>query len=90
MGLIKCLDCNKEVSDRAKVCLQCGAPVGAGGVVTTEGQGKEWKLLKLIGGTLMFVSIFGLFTGSEWSPFTGGASLFLLIFASLGSWWKHG
>ena len=27
MGLIKCPDCGKEISDRAKVCINCGAPI---------------------------------------------------------------
>ena len=28
MGLIKCSECGKEVSDKAKSCPNCGAPVG--------------------------------------------------------------
>ena len=27
MALIKCVDCGKEVSDRAKVCPNCGCPI---------------------------------------------------------------
>ena len=27
MALINCPDCNKEVSDRAEICLNCGAPI---------------------------------------------------------------
>lgn len=27
MALIKCPECGKEISDRAKVCIHCGAPV---------------------------------------------------------------
>ena len=27
MAIIKCPDCGKEVSDRANVCIHCGAPL---------------------------------------------------------------
>ena len=27
MSLIKCVDCKKEISDTAKVCIHCGSPI---------------------------------------------------------------
>ena len=27
MGMIKCIDCNKEISNQAKACIHCGCPV---------------------------------------------------------------
>ena len=27
MALIKCSECGKNVSDKAKVCIHCGAPI---------------------------------------------------------------
>lgn len=30
MGLIKCLECGKEISDKSLYCLNCGCPVGKG------------------------------------------------------------
>ncbi len=37
MALIKCTDCGKEISDKAKTCPNCGCPV----VVETEKNGQE-------------------------------------------------
>ena len=27
MALIKCEDCGKEISDKAKACIHCGCPI---------------------------------------------------------------
>lgn len=27
MALIKCLECSKEISDKATVCINCGCPL---------------------------------------------------------------
>ena len=27
MALINCFECNKQISDKAEICLGCGAPV---------------------------------------------------------------
>jgi DNA-directed RNA polymerase subunit RPC12/RpoP len=29
MALIRCTECDKEISDKAKACVNCGCPVGA-------------------------------------------------------------
>jgi zinc-ribbon domain len=29
MALVKCLECGREVSDKAAACSGCGAPIGA-------------------------------------------------------------
>ncbi len=29
MALVKCSECGKEISDRAKTCIGCGAPIAA-------------------------------------------------------------
>lgn len=36
MALIKCIDCGKEVSDRAKVCPNCGCPIECSVVNTAK------------------------------------------------------
>jgi len=36
MGLIKCSNCEKEISDKAKVCPQCGEPVAIADSVAEE------------------------------------------------------
>ena len=35
MGLIKCSECSREVSDRAASCPQCGSPITADNVTLT-------------------------------------------------------
>lgn len=41
MGLIKCGECGREISDQAQECPGCGAPVRAG---------KDIKLMANLGG----------------------------------------
>lgn len=53
MALIKCPECGKEVSDKAKVCIQCGCKLH-----------KEQSVLGIIGFALsvlqLFFGIYGL------------------------------
>jgi len=53
MALIKCHECQGQVSDHARTCPHCGAPV-----IATIKRGKkqelQWLLFKLV-----FVAVFG-------------------------------
>jgi len=60
MALIHCLECNREVSDRAANCPHCGVPIAAVGTAGTsiiapttpvviEKTSKKWKRHILIG-----------------------------------------
>lgn len=43
MALIKCSECGKEISDKAKVCVNCGNPIFQEKVKTI--QKKKWEEL---------------------------------------------
>lgn len=38
MALIKCPECDREISDKAKVCIHCGYPIGELGILNQEKQ----------------------------------------------------
>jgi hypothetical protein len=44
MSLIKCSECQKEISSLAKTCPACGNPIEA---VTVEKTSKKWKKMEL-------------------------------------------
>lgn len=54
MALIKCPDCQSEVSELAPACPKCGrpnaAPLKEERTQLIEATGKEWKAIQLIGG----------------------------------------
>ena len=41
MALIKCVECNKEISDKAETCISCGSPVVAADVKPLVLKGAE-------------------------------------------------
>lgn len=44
-----CKSCGKEVSDQAVICVACGVPLKSGsGVVTGNGEGKDWLTTLLL------------------------------------------
>lgn len=90
MALIQCVDCKKDISDRAASCLHCGAP-SINKVVTVQQTAKKYKGVQALGA---MVAIAGMITmiGGE-----GTTGAFMLVFgfaiflgARLGAWWGHG
>ena len=65
MALIKCPECEREVSDQAQSCPNCGYPLRkqpppvppTGEVQTVEATGKMWKALQLIGVVLVCIGV---------------------------------
>jgi hypothetical protein len=53
MAIINCPECNKEVSDRARACPNCGNPMGVASEsrpdVTIQATGKTHKMVQVIG-----------------------------------------
>ena len=49
MALVTCIDCGREVSDRAKTCPNCGAPMEEGGEAAKAGaQGPEVQKVSVV------------------------------------------
>lgn len=58
MALIKCKECEKEISDQAVACPSCGAPVRNAlnqDAKVKSVSNKRWVVLALILGSLLFV-----------------------------------
>jgi hypothetical protein len=102
MALVNCPECAREVSDKAKACPHCGAPVSAAPVLI-EQTGKRLKLYQGIGCGGMMISLFGFFAimtiedaPNKFPPiaFIAFPALFILFFASsviasILKWWRH-
>jgi hypothetical protein len=78
MALIRCPECNKKISDKAEVCIDCGYPLVRGKpeiahkkrVQTIEQTSKEFKLAMLLGGLLSIGSCIGMFAAeNKGTPF---------------------
>ncbi len=80
MALIKCPECNKEVSDRAMSCPSCACPLER--AVTTGAPGKKWTWFKVGSlGTILVGIIVALSTTiSQGGPLAG----FLISGGSIG------
>src|SRR5216683_1649058 len=101
MALIKCSECNKEISDQAPACPNCGKPTRPRTVaaVLIELTSKKWKRIKLIAWISIIVSFFifmnGLGNGGFNNPITGVgltcgfASVIMLFVGKFGAWWHH-
>jgi len=105
MALVKCRECEKEISDMADSCVSCGCPVissKAGGAAqpiktqTVEGTGKIWKALQLAGVVITLIGIVACMAAMQTSgsdpvvsSIVGFGGLGLYIFGRIGAWWYH-
>lgn len=88
MALIACPGCAKEFSDEAAACPHCAQPV-TGSPMATQTSGREWKIVRLIGGLLMATGIVA-WAGNS----TDAGMVFLLgcaiyLGGRLGDWWMR-
>ena len=105
MALVKCPECQREISDRASTCPHCGCPsVPTTNIspsvppTTIQATGKRWKGVMLIGVLLSIggcLVTIGASPGDSEGPFMGGVLVFLLglalfVGARVGAWWHHG
>ena len=103
MALIKCPECNTEVSDQAGVCPKCAYPIAkpvANTVQTVEQTGKKFKLqillsiLMITGGIVILLSQLFILTPSEGAMMWGFLICFVgviwLVVVRFFSWWSHG
>ena len=101
MALIKCTECQKDISDKASACPNCGNPMlksSEDNVVTVQLTQKKWKKQKLIAIIILIIGWFMLMKGM----FGGGGGylglgIFLMLIgfisgitARLGAWWSNG
>jgi len=96
MALIKCPECQKEISDQANACPNCGR---VNKPVLIEQTSKRWKKVKLISWIVFIVGIFMFLSGfgkdGFQNPITGlGFSMAFFAFIGIlvgkfGAWWHH-
>ena len=103
MALIECSECAAHISDKAKVCIKCGAPVElptesddidakpSTRVVTTQQTGKPYKAAQAVGVVLILIGVVSC-TASEFktSVALNAVGLLLYIGGRMGAWWDHG
>ena len=103
MALIKCPECNRDVSDKAATCPHCGYPLGwtAPGlrrVQVIERTGKRWKAIRALGWLLILVGAVVLMRQLGANDARGvtlgwricGAGVACLVAGRAGTWWYHG
>lgn len=102
MPLISCPDCNKDVSDRAQACPNCGAPIApefynsGAGLITIQATKKGLKLHSLGASALIILSLIVVAVIGEkpsvlhFIPallFVGGLGWFIVTQVRI--WWHH-
>jgi len=93
MALIKCSECNKEVSDQATTCPACGNPLKEK-IVTVQLTSKRWKLIKLISWTVFLIGLLNAFGGSTPLAKVLGSSAAIagfigILVGKFGAWWTN-
>ena len=104
MSLIKCFECQSEMSDKALACPKCGNPNkpkkgSVDGLDAVRSASKKWKLVKLIFGLIFVTAMVGFFlramkTGLN-DPYVEvwaaamGLGFAGFLFGRLGAWWNR-
>ncbi|MFA7216724.1 MAG: zinc-ribbon domain-containing protein [Candidatus Paceibacterota bacterium] len=97
MALIKCSECEREISDKAESCPHCGNPMSSrieSQVITKkveiERTNKKWKRQYLwgVGLTVLGLFVLGKSVGFGLSLLVIG--FFTVISSRIGAWWTNG
>lgn len=89
MTLIKCSECNKEISDKSISCLFCGNPNDK--PVTIEITNKKWKKTNLVGILFLILATMAWSSGElELFWLLISISLLIGIISRIGAWWTNG
>jgi len=103
VALIKCPECERDVSSKATACPHCGYPIermaqGPRPVQVIEQTGRRWKAIRALGrlvilvGLVVLVREFGADDGRGvalgW--WICGAGVACLWMGRAGAWWYHG
>lgn len=92
MALITCQECEKEVSDKAATCPNCGAPINdkTTEIEMTNKSLKFYILISFFG--VFFVAPFFWFIIKDFAIASaiGIFSLAVFVCSKVASWWRHG
>ncbi len=103
MALIKCPECEGDVSSKATACPHCGYPLtpaaqGPRPIQVIEQTGKGWKAIRALGWLLIVVSVVVLLRqlaaddprGVALGWWIGVAGVMCVVTSRAGAWWYHG
>ena len=93
MALIKCIECGKEISDKAEMCPSCGNPVQTlvqTAPIEIERTNKRWKKKRLWGFTLFIIGLITMTQSASLGIFIILIAIFIGIIANVGAWWTNG
>ena len=98
MVLIKCSECEKEVSNKAAACPGCGAPfeseaIGSGvkQLTTTQRTSKSIKLQGALAGIMIIVGVYLMVTdpANDIAPLIFLIGFIWFIMNRIKKWWHH-
>jgi len=103
VALIKCQECERDVSSKATACPHCGYPLtptalGPRPVQVVERTAKGWKAIRALGwllilaGGVVVVRELGANDAKRITPgwWICGAGVACLVTSRAGAWWYHG
>ena len=102
MALIKCPECERDVSSKATACPHCGYPIertaqGPRPVQIIEQTGRRWKAVLALGWLLILLGVLLLARqlaaddprGPALGWWVGVAGVACLATSRAGAWWYH-
>lgn len=103
MALIKCPECERDLSSKATACPHCGYPIertaqGPRRVQIIEQTGRRWKAVRALGWLLISVGAVVLVAelaaddsrDAAVGVWTGLAGVACLWISRAGAWWYYG
>lgn len=95
MALIKCSECQREISDKAESCPSCGNLIAQNvdneiKPVEIELTSKLWKKKSLWGVLLVFIAFITMFRSVGWGFFLLFIAFCWAIYVGIGRWWTNG
>ena len=98
MALIKCSECEKEVSNKAAACPGCGAPfdseaksIGLKRLTTIQKTSKSIKLQGLLAGTMIIVGVYLMIENpaDDTAALIFSIGFIWFIVNRIRKWWHH-
>lgn len=95
MPLISCLECGRQVSDRAASCPDCGCPLNSPRpvprqTVTIQKTAKKYKAGRLIGAAWLGIGVIVLIAdGGPPGAIIAAMGLFVYLASRTLAWWHH-
>jgi DNA-directed RNA polymerase subunit RPC12/RpoP len=98
MALIKCSECEKEISDKASACPSCGNPIHIQSVMVNENKtvveieqtDKKWKKKRLWSLGFFLIGVITMTKSIGLGIFFIFIAICIGVVANIGAWWTNG